>query len=534
MTAANQPLDPDNPLASLYGDNPLITALGPRVAFTDWPARLATNPLAEVSLAGLHAEGREEALELQKQCYAPTALGIDIAAALQSMHRQHYWQRHPRSSEARKKRIDIAVGAATDTLEPEHFPWFADGASGLIIKGITGMGKSSLIKRYLSLLPKQVVVHENGSLPGYEFLKQIVWLKVDMSSDGTRGGLLIGILTEVDRLLGTNYHMQFAKYTLDKLAIKVGVILSTYYCGMLIIDEVQEKNFDQSKWRSEHEMFFLRILNFGIPIVLLGNPLGFVEHSGFVQNIRRFSNGGIFDIPPAMYKDNKDFQTIASHALDLSVMPQRSPDGRQYFLDKAFQYSGGIYDFVFRLNVESQLLALREGSTAVRPRHIDQAFKSSARIAPNANLINGLTMRDAATLRDRPDIPIKYLQALWEAHPITPSPNTEVLSSEGMPNETHASQHEGKAMEKPKTGATTVPACELKPQFEPQGPLRNGSLQHPAQKQFKATQTRKANEVEQAKKLRQTLPKDDVRTPEGSKRLMKSFEEMRKDKRDRS
>lgn len=395
-----------SPLDSIYGENPLLIPLGERIAFQQLPQRLTNQPLNCCQIASLDSSAREELLVLYEQNFVPTTSGIDIVAALQNLHREHYWHRHPANPKARKDRVEIAQLTKSKDFNPTSMPWLSTSARGMIIKGITGTGKTAITNRYTDLLSHQVYEHTNRAIPGFEYVRQVSWIKVDMSNDGSRDGFLTSILMEVDKLIDTNYAKQYSgRFSIDKLAIVVGVILSTHLCGMLIIEEIQEKNFNNSKWRSQLTTFFLRILNFGIPIVLIGNPLGFTELEKSSQNVRRLSSGGVFEMLPSLNGTDDDFQDIVDHTLSFNVMEHQNEKARQHFRNVAFAYSGGITDFVVRLNVESQLIALRSGKSEVLPKHINAAF-SSPRMVANHPLINGLVNRDPNMLRTCNDVPV--------------------------------------------------------------------------------------------------------------------------------
>lgn len=403
-----------NPLQKIYGDNPLLLPLGPRIAFQDLPARITNRPLVGQDITNLNVSDREELLVLYEQNFMSTLDSINIVAALQSLHREHYWQRHPRNPTVQRERVQIAQFSNPKNFDIQSVPWLNTSARGMIIKGITGTGKTAIANRYTSLLTHQVHEHSNGTVPGFEFVKQVCWIKVDMSNDGSRDGFLTSILLEVDKRIDTNYAKQFSsgRYSIDKLAIIVGVILSTHLCGMLIIEEIQEKNFNNSKWRSQLTAFFLRILNFGIPTVLIGNPLGFTEMEKSSQNVRRLSSGGVFEMLPSIGGKDLDFENIVEHTLSFNVMNRDNEQARQYFRNVAYQYSGGITDFVVRLNVESQMIALRSGALQVLPEHIDAAF-SGPRMVANHPLIRGLVTRNPDMLRLCNDVPVQRFLDIW-------------------------------------------------------------------------------------------------------------------------
>jgi len=70
-----------------------------------------------------------------------------------------------------------------------------------------------------------------------------------------------------------------------------------------IVDEKQQSTFDDSPWALEFVLFYLTLMNLGISVVLVGNPLAFVHLHFFSQVMRRFSTGGIHELSPATASD---------------------------------------------------------------------------------------------------------------------------------------------------------------------------------------------------------------------------------------
>jgi hypothetical protein len=511
---------PESPLNSIYGENPLLSPLGPRIAFNSLASKLDNQTLAGYDLGGFDATSREELLLLQKQNFVPTAASIDIAAALQNLHREYYWQRHPRNPAVLRDRTKIAQFIRSKDFDPRSVPWLNTSASGMIIKGITGTGKSAATTRYTRILKEQVHEHEEGKILGFDYVRQIAWLSVEMSSDGSRDGFLTSILLEIDRLIDTTYAKQFSgRYSVDRLAIVVGVILSTHLCGLLIIEEIQEKNFNNSKWRSPLTTFFLRILNFGIPIVLIGNPLGFTELEKSSQNVRRLSSGGVFEMLPYLEKEDLDLRNLVDKTLLFNVMESQNPKASDYFRQIAYAYTGGIIDFIVRLNADSQKIALHCGDTEVLPRHIDAAF-SSPQLSPNHNLINGLAKKSPDTLRKVNDVPVDRFVEIWieyktrkvAATPVTDStPSTNAGIEHNMPK---INEERGKL---------EISASDS---LAKKGHAHDPKSVPALARQLKSKESRDANKQKRAADQKKLLAPDDIRGEGSSASLVASLKDL--------
>jgi hypothetical protein len=473
------------------GRNLFLEALGPCIDYMDMSTRLAFSPLKNVVLEGLSATQREDLLALRKQLFVPTTMAQDIAAALQVLHREGYIGRNPHNPEVRRKIFEIANSADKDLSEQAEF---FNHASGIIMAGITGVGKSTILDRYLSLLPCQVREYGAGEIPGFTAFKQVVYVKVSMSGDGSRGGFLLGLLSEVDKLLHTDFYEQYSRgrILIDTLLVKVGVILSTHYCGMLIVEEIQPGNFSGSQHMDEIAKFFLRLLNFGIPVVLVGNPLGFTKLKPHTQVTRRLTNGGSFKLHPSVGAGDFDWdELMVRHVWEFDVMPEPTP------LDSAiraklFERSGGIYDFLVRLRAESQRIALRQRKKAAGIEHIEAAYWG-ATFVENHNLIRGFATKNIELLEECTDIPVEYYASLWAAESKAKA-EAEAKAKRGKPE----------PME-PDATAEQPPAPAEAPQTTVKTTLTN------LEAQFKAAETRANTRAKKVEDLNATLGENDAR-----------------------
>jgi hypothetical protein len=186
-----------------------------------------------------------------------------------------------------------------------------------------------------------------------------------------------------------------------------------------------------------------------------------------------------------------DFRNLVDQSLLFNVMERQNPSARDHFRDVAYAYSGGITDFLVRLNIESQLIALRCGEKEVLPKHVNSAFMSP-RLAPNHTLIGGLVKKDLNTLRKCTDIPVERFLEIWLKL------EERKTEQESKPKKA-ATRKFGAAVdasaEKEETEETS--ATEAAVLNEPGRP-ENQKKGHPLVKRFKAEQTREATKRKRA------------------------------------
>ena len=153
---------------------------------------------------------------------------------------------------------------------------------GIVIYGISSEGKSFSANFTLSYF-YQIIYHTdpeksftNAASAVIQNLLQVTWLKIICPSRGGPISLCDNILSEVDRLLGTNYSEKF-KASLgnrSELDLKVYInrvkqVIKDIHLGILVIDEIQFLAHSESK---QHLADFLVELSdeIGVPIVLIG------------------------------------------------------------------------------------------------------------------------------------------------------------------------------------------------------------------------------------------------------------------------
>jgi len=251
-----------------------------------------------------------------------------------------------------------------------------------------------------------------------------------MSHDGTLGGLLLNILCAIDEAIGTSYSTQpsLIRLSNEKLAVHVGIILRIHAVGVLVIDELQQRNFSRMAHGGLAALFFLRLLNFGIPIVLMGNPYGLGALDRYSQDVRRTSSAGSFDFEPIGLNEFDWHKCIAPGVWRYYVLPEPmtfSDEGGEIL----FKYSGGFRDYACRICHSAQRLALDLNDRALTLEHLEQAYEGADFSQKDRDLIEGFANRDPMRLLDFEDVRCEHYARKWGLVPARPksvSPETTV------------------------------------------------------------------------------------------------------------
>lgn len=311
-----------NGLELIRADNPHLKPLGAYINLEQWGEKLLHDPLEAVDRTALSERERRLLLKQSRTHFEPTQGSIAIVSSIQDM----LWGRvtfgNPLIPANRFRTVQALAQRGQSLVDA---PWLPDFADALMVMGCTAVGKSTAIKRYLIQID-QFCIHPRCEQAEWARHIQVTYLIVPMPVH--RGGLLYAILAGLDSTIGTSYRNKYSdhrRWPIEKLAIEVGIILVQHAVGVLIIEEIQARNFSMSPNREEMLLFILRVLNFGVPVVLVGNPLGFVGLAEFSQDINRLTENEPIHLMPAALADKEWTEGLGPGMWGHNVMPRQTP-----------------------------------------------------------------------------------------------------------------------------------------------------------------------------------------------------------------
>ena len=432
--------------------NPLIESLGPYRELGEWPGLLEHNPLDEFPEAPTEAD-RHDFLDGIDDRFAVTKTALRLASDIQSMIRAGYRERNPLRPECRRKLYKVAD---LDGRFDISAPTFYSNSHCLIVSAITGMGKSLSVHRILSTL-NQVIVHTQNREAGWLKHTQIVHLTVKMSETGSRGSFINAVLYALDSLLGTDYYNGLkAERNVGNRTVRVAQLLALHSVGLLVVEEMQAENFMESRFKKELNVFFLSILSFGVPLLLIGNPRAFERLSEHKQTERRYYSYDPITLWPYDSATDRDWRDAIAPALWGYQVVDAADDDSDVVAKALWKYSGGVPGYAKQLIVESQRSILRREEKRLSVDALERHFNNLASFRRFRPLITGLTTRNAALIAEGIDIPVEQFEQRWKAQGAAKSEPTKSSAPPETPNVGDWSDYAGRKKKAAKSSSTRM------------------------------------------------------------------------------
>ena len=348
----------------VFGPNPLLEPFAAFVPLSELPRQLWNEPLKDVPWREVAPESRVALLAAQDWHFFPTTQAVAIASAIQEGLRASIMRRNPLLAKEQRRINQLALLGRD--IDRSMLQSLASPASGGIIAAETGEGKTTIARRALEVFaPQQVVVHPPSQAGGWTRFTQICYLHVDLPFNGSRGGLLARIIGGVDALIGSEYCENLRKLrNLDAQVVFVMKILSMHRVGALVLDEGQQDNFDECAWQREFVLFFLAVMNFGIPILLCGHPSAFTSLFAVGQVMRRFSDIGYFPLRRAADVLDESWSKAYVPGVMRFLLCEAVEDAEKIIQCSHEETGGGRGLFAARWLEAQRIALLRRGATA--------------------------------------------------------------------------------------------------------------------------------------------------------------------------
>ena len=389
-----------------YIDNPLIEALPPDYTFDQIVNKLEKHILYSPDERLKSDEYRIQSIGRLKNLLVVFEKHIEIARKTSITLKRGYSTRNiPTPSFLRK--MNLISEMVSKSWSDEKFNETSECVvksdetpmSGFTIFGTSGGGKSVAINNILSLYP-QCIEHREHNGDKIIF-KQLVWVKIDSTYNGSIVGLCQKFFEEVDMILGTNYLKKHGDQRVNGLISSMGKIVSIHALGTLVIDEIQ--HISVAKSGAENVMNFLVTLEneLKIPIILIGtykackNGVLTLDY----RVARRAS--GIGEVEWGLMENDEVFSDFVKDMWQYQWIRNYSPLTPE-IIEVIYQKTMGITDGVVKLFMACQIEAIMTEKEIITAKRIAEVAEEKMPLTNK--MITALRNKDFEELSKYDDI----------------------------------------------------------------------------------------------------------------------------------
>ena len=382
-----------------YRGNPLIEAL-PEIWDSDTVVEmLSEEPSYHDGERALDAHYRMHCIQRLFHYFQPLEQHIDIEQRISRCIRQGYLNRNPCTRNYAKILAD-GYAAQTDRSGYESIRGFRPNASGFTIIGMSGVGKSTAVERILSLYPQRIshVKYHEKPLP----ITQLVWLKLDCPYDGSVKGLRFQFFEALDRAMGTEYFLKYAKsrYTVDVLMVLMTQMVNLYQIGILVIDEIQHLSLAKGGGSEKMLNFFVTLVNtIGIPVVMIGTTKAMSILQSEFRQARRGSGQG--DLLWDRMRNDASWKLFVASMWRHQWTREKVPLTKT-LVDVLYDESQGIIDISVKLYAMVQIKAIMTGTDTFTSRDFHRA--ATEKLGLVKPMLDALRKGDKRKIRQYSDI----------------------------------------------------------------------------------------------------------------------------------
>ena len=334
-----------------FKGNPLVEALPERLTADELVTYVARLPDFDASQRQWHDHERELATKRLKRCVIPTEAYQKFYSAFYLVLMSGYLNRSPFSPDTVRWMYDLAHNQPVDEQTT---------ADTLLVMGLSGAGKSTMLNSVLSCFP-QVIEHKKYEGRAFN-QKQLVYIRFDMPSDASRSALCKAFFSAVDKALGTNYHEQYSRprILIEELQDNIKTICAAHYVGVVIIDEFQNLKVAKAGGDKVILQFFDSLTNLArVPIIKVGTPATLGLFKGLFESGRREGSSGIFELLQLKQRD-VEWQALTDVLWNAQWVKKPQPISDE-MRELLYQLTQGIPDCLVRLMIHANHEAISSG-----------------------------------------------------------------------------------------------------------------------------------------------------------------------------
>jgi hypothetical protein len=381
-----------------YQDNPFIEALPNLLSPHKVVEKLAFYPQYHQNERKLDSHYRIYMVDRLFQVFQPLPMNIELERKISRTLRQGYVFRNPFESKLAQGFCRDYYGTNPVNLKDDD--GFYPSSFGFTLIGISGLGKTSSLKRILNMYPQVIVHSEYRGIPFSAY--QVVWVKLECPHDGSIKGLLYEFFSEIDRLLGTNYYQKMMKTraTADAMMTVMNQVVRNCSLGLLVIDEIQHLSMAKSGGSEKMLNFFVNLVNnVGVPVILVGTPKAVKVLQGDFRQARRGSGLGGDMVCDRIQKDEV-WDLLVSSIWHYQWTRKETPFTPE-ISSILYEETQGIPDLLKKVYAIAQAYAISSGKEEITPYIIRKAAKENLKLVqPMLTALKTGNIREIAKYED--------------------------------------------------------------------------------------------------------------------------------------
>jgi hypothetical protein len=380
---------------SQYKGNPLIEALPDII---DDPQKLTLQltsyPSFSKSDIELPAIYRIHLVKNIENYFKPLSVHYSVEQIISRMLRNGYVNRNPVKTSNQTLNYTwqkYPLEEVTQSTTPE-----------LGIFGISGIGKTTLIKKILSLYPK-VILHTDYK--GNRTIRyQITWLLVQTPSNGSPKSLCLNLLSQIDEIFKDNaYYKKGANKNTDELPEYIKTVVKQHSIGLLVFDELQNLRGIGGKKEEQLLNFFVELSNtIEVPIIMIGTLKALPLFNTEFRNSRRIC--GEENIIWNRIENDAEWKSFIGDLFNFQ-WTKHKVEVTNELTDLLYDQSQGITDIAIKIFMLSQYRAISTGTEKITRGIVKSVAKDS--LKPILPMLDALRRNDEEDLKNFGDIYFK-------------------------------------------------------------------------------------------------------------------------------
>lgn len=362
-------------------DNPFLAAMPEMLSANEYQEAVKGFPPLPSRLSELSFEERRQEISILASLFIPMPFMYALYDALYRAIRTTYTTKT--ELESIRQINALATGR-------EAFQYATQADTGSVL-GVPGIGKTSVIRRSLALMP-QVIEHTEYRGNPF-FCKQVLYLRVECPSDCSVKTLAMNLIAALDKAIGSEYLnvlLSLRSAAASAIAAQIKILCISHHVGLILVDEIQNVISTAQKNHQTKPLikFLVKLTNDTCTSVyFIGTPAA--EEVFTSQEHLKRRTRGIRLLP---LKPDGTYRTFLSKLWPYQLTPEQAPMTDK-MVNKLFDYSGGIPAYIVKILQESQARALLIGRTCFDEKIIQQTIDVLAIQVPKA-YSNGTYLSD--------------------------------------------------------------------------------------------------------------------------------------------